>query len=114
MKVTNFTSNKGNKVPNQYLISIGNLEIFQSYNSIIAIKDGDKVRLNYVYWDWSRTTLKYLNQFLGTSGKKEILRNLKFSRGKWQTDHHIEDYFNVTLNTKDEIIAEAVKTGEIE
>lgn len=41
--------------------------IFQSYNSIIAVKDynkGGKITLDHDTWDYSVTTGKYRNQFL--------------------------------------------------
>ena len=67
MKVSNFTSNNGNKIANQFLIREKNKKIFQSYDSIIAIKDykTGKTTLDEYYWDYSVTTGKYRNQFLG-------------------------------------------------
>lgn len=51
---------------------------FQSYRSIIAFKPCDgKIQLDETYWDYSRTTSKYLNQFLRVSGKKEIEQKIK-------------------------------------
>lgn len=38
-------------------------DIFQSYDSVIAF-DGDITLLDKTYWDYSRTTGKYRNQFL--------------------------------------------------
>ena len=56
----------GRDIPNQFIITDKDRTIFQSYDSIIAIKwnDGD-VFLDKTYWDYSRTTGKYRNQFLG-------------------------------------------------
>ena len=59
-------ANNINERPNQIIITDQNgNEIFQSYNSIIAIKyySGD-VYLDSNYWDYSRTTGKYRNLFL--------------------------------------------------
>ena len=42
MKVSNMISNKGNKIANQFIITDGNKETFQSYNSTIVVKDRDK------------------------------------------------------------------------
>lgn len=67
MKVSNFTSNSGRSVPNQFLITDGNKEVFQSYDSIIAQKEGGKITLDERYWDYSVTTGKYRNEFLGES-----------------------------------------------
>lgn len=67
MKVKNMTNSNGNKVANQFIITDGNKETFQSYNSVIAIRDYDsgEVTLDSYYWDYSVTTGKYRNQFLG-------------------------------------------------
>ena len=56
----------GRDIPNQFIITDKDRTIFQSYDSIIAIKwnDGFTV-LDKTYWDYSRTTGKYRNQFLG-------------------------------------------------
>ena len=64
----------GRDIPNQFIMTLyetGNKkwvrQIFQSYDFIIAIKwnDGDIILLDKTYWDYSRTTGKYRNQFLG-------------------------------------------------
>ena len=51
---------------NQFEISTPKGIYFQSYNSIIAFKPNDKrrIQLDSYYWDYSRTTGKYRNQFL--------------------------------------------------
>lgn len=60
------TSNKGNTIPNQFIITDGNVCYFQSYNSIIVKVDitTKKTVLDERYWDYSRTTGKYRNIFL--------------------------------------------------
>ena len=65
MKVSNFESSNGNKVANQFLIIDNGIVIFQSYDSVIAIRENDEVKLDEKYWDFSKTTGKYRNQFLG-------------------------------------------------
>src|SRR3990167_8146030 len=88
MKLYNMKSNRGKEVPNQFIMSEegrganGNFikkEVFQSYNSVIAEKiywreedikgiEGAKtieITLDEHYWDYSTTTGKYRNQFLG-------------------------------------------------
>jgi len=83
MKVSNMQSSRGNDVPNQFLITDygrganGNFTerlIFQSYDSVIAIKtrweDETRVELDETYWDYSVTTGKYRNQFLGETKKE--------------------------------------------
>jgi len=83
MKVSNMLSNKGNKVANQFIIENDNETIFQSYNSIIAkIVDGkdslypDKVYLDEYYYNYSRTTSKYLNMFLNQN-TDQIKKHIK-------------------------------------
>ena len=70
MKVQNMTSNNGNKIANQFIITDGNKQTFQSYNSVIAVKEGRKVVLDSYYWDYSKTTSKYRNIFLGETTKE--------------------------------------------
>ena len=62
--VINMTSNRGNKVANQFVINYDNGYLFKSYNSIIAVKYKGKTYLGED-WDYSRTTGKYRNDFLG-------------------------------------------------
>ncbi len=76
MKVENITSNNGNKIANQFVITdnhkMGNkIEYFQSYNSMIAKKIYDNLGCDVVetyldqkYWNYSNTTSKYRNDFL--------------------------------------------------
>ena len=67
IKVNNMTSYNGNKIPNQFEIRTDKGVYFQSYNSIIAfIPYGNKPTiLDRNAWDYSRTTGKYRNHFLG-------------------------------------------------
>lgn len=77
-KVYNMKSRNGNDAPNQFEVYTDDGVYFQSYRSIIAFKPcGGKTQLDETYWDYSRTTSKYLNQFLRTSGKKEIEQKIK-------------------------------------
>jgi hypothetical protein len=65
MKVENMTSPQGNKVANQFIITDDdNNDYFQSYRSIIAKRSRGKIYLDEYYWDYSRTTGKYRNEFL--------------------------------------------------
>lgn len=85
MKVQNMTSPRGNQVANQFVISgilihVDNNpnpsrgQMFQSYNSNIAfISTSDHHAITYLdeyYWNYSRTTSKYRNQFLGETTKE--------------------------------------------
>ena len=55
----------GEAVKNQYIIEFSGSVAFQSYNSLIAIYNREEKRLTLGYdWDYSRTTQKYLYQFL--------------------------------------------------
>ena len=64
MKVSNLTSNNGNRVLNQFFISHKGVEYFQSYFSqIVMWKDG-KTYLDKYYWNYSHTTAKYRRQLL--------------------------------------------------
>lgn len=71
MKVSNMESLRGNTVPNQFIItdSENMVEYFQSYNSIIVktvFENGKRqVILDESKWDYSATTSKYRNRFLG-------------------------------------------------
>lgn len=89
IKVSQFQNDKGVAVKNQFKIEYKDKEgfmvyVFQSYDSIIAIKyveiTDDKVSerivLDSTYWDYSKTTGKYRNLFLGED-KKETERKIK-------------------------------------
>lgn len=83
IKVANMQSTRGNDIPNQFEIRTADGVYFQSYQSIIAFRPYDHVKyggvqilLDETYWDYSRTTGKYRNIFLGES-KKETARKIK-------------------------------------
>lgn len=86
MKISNMTSSRGNLVPNQFYVSgvaagiynqegvhIPSGDMFQSYTSIIAFIDHTgKIWLDKYKWNYSRTTTKYLNQFLGDNARELV------------------------------------------
>ena len=81
-KVSNMPSYKGtgDVVKNQFVITIktnkGTKRIFQSYDTVIAIRDEDgKITLDKNKWDYSTTTSHYRNNFLGEK-KDETLRKI--------------------------------------
>ena len=77
MKVANMTSNKGNKIANQFVIDTEKGIYFQSYKSIIAFCSNEgKVILDEKFWDYSTTTGKYRNQFLN-EGIAETRKKIK-------------------------------------
>ena len=75
MKVKNMTSNRGNKIANQFEI-IGEVGVyFQSYDTLIAkICLNGQVYLDRDSWDYSVTTSKYRNKFLNTTSKETLKR----------------------------------------
>jgi hypothetical protein len=82
MKINNMTSNRGNKIANQFIIHTPEAIYFQSYQSIIiktTFEDGQRVvYLDEYYWNYSNTTSKYRNLFLGENSK--IIEN-KIKKG---------------------------------
>ena len=80
MKVQNMTSNRSNrKIPNQFIITDGNTEVFQSYKTTVikttCNHNGTKTFIDNGY-PFSKTTSKYASQFLGETSK-EIKRKIK-------------------------------------
>jgi hypothetical protein len=76
IKVQNLTSSNGNDVPNQFEIRTEEGVYFQSYSSIIVfVPNEGKTQLDMNKWDYSKTTGKYRNQFLGET-KAETQRKI--------------------------------------
>ena len=73
MKISNMYSHNGNQVPNQFIIDSGNKTVFQSYKTIVAVKENGEVTLDINALEYSNTTLKYLKQFLNTNESKKSL-----------------------------------------
>jgi hypothetical protein len=63
-------------VANQFIIYGDNFTAFQSYSTIIVKEQGGKTYLDANSWNYSTTTCKYRNQFLGET-KKEIEAKIK-------------------------------------
>ena len=90
MIVENFTNRNGNAIPNQFIVDDVTIKhispngtdnfytgiMFQSYKSNIVFKTGGQVLIDERYWDYSVTTGKYRNQFLGEN-KKETEKKIK-------------------------------------
>lgn len=72
MKVQNLESSRGNEVPNQFQITTESGCYFQSYKSVIVFipNNGGKTQLDSKYWNYSKTTSKYRNLFLGEDTKE--------------------------------------------
>ena len=65
-KVKQMTSSRsGNPVANQFIIYTAEGDYFQSYDSIIVVNNHGEITLDSNTWDYSRTTSKYRNEFLG-------------------------------------------------
>ena len=79
LKVSNMVSSKGNTVPNQFIIKTDLGSYFQSYKTVIALIEPTSIILDNNALNYSRTTSKYLYQFLDMK-KDEIL--LKIGEGK--------------------------------
>ena len=77
MKIEQMTSNRsGRPVANQFIIIADNGDtFFQSYQTVIAKKSNNAVTLD-PKWDYSVTTGKYRNEFLGEK-KKDTERKIK-------------------------------------
>lgn len=63
----------GRSVANQFIISTEDGRYFQSYGSVIAFVpfgSFNKTQLDKDRWDYSTTTGKYRNQFLGETKKE--------------------------------------------
>lgn len=69
MKITNLA-------PNQTIVSTENTTIFSSYGTNIVKIENEKTFLDEKFYNYSKTTSKYRNQFLGLS-TKEIEKNIK-------------------------------------
>ena len=71
VKVENFKSlRSGNPIANQFRITLQNgAEVFQSYNSIIAVKVDGITFLDRTCWDYSNTTSRYRKEFLNEDTK---------------------------------------------
>ena len=66
MRVKNMKTGAGNKAVDQFLIEDNDGGVwFQSYDKVIALKRNGRVYLDAKYWNYSRTTSKYRNKFLG-------------------------------------------------
>ena len=66
IKVKQMTSSRsGNHVANQFIIYTAEGKYFQSYDSVIVANNSGKITLDNNTWDYSRTTSKYRNEFLG-------------------------------------------------
>lgn len=73
LNIKSMVSTNGNPVPNQFIITTEHGTLFRSYQSNIAFKPNDELGKVYLGtdWDYSRTTMKYLNWFLNGQSAAE-------------------------------------------
>lgn len=68
MRIEQLSNDRGNKVANHFIIrdnTPDGVTILQSYSSIVCIINHTKNILFFGDdWDYSRTTMKYVNQFI--------------------------------------------------
>jgi hypothetical protein len=95
MKITSFigveqmTSRSGNVVPNQTILSDMTGKTFVSYGSKIVYQSKDRgsdglpleIIVDEHYWDYSRTTGKYRNEFMNM-GVQDVRNYIKECRIK--------------------------------
>ena len=81
MNVQNIENERGNKVPNQFLIKYDNGDVvFQSYETTIArwVEQTKELLLYGNMWDYSNTTRKYFKQFVNEETKYSYLDKQDF------------------------------------
>lgn len=72
-------NSNGRTVPNQFIITDGNKKVFQSYDSKIAVSNGVELEI-YPHWDYSKTTLRYLKQFINEETRYEYETKKQFEK----------------------------------
>ena len=86
MIIQNMTSQNGNKIANQFIITLPeNVTMFQSYNTVIAQNRNGEIVLDSKALEYSTTTTKYLKQFLNTNDSKKQLQS-KIKNGFYQVE----------------------------
>lgn len=74
MRVSTFTTSRGNEVKNQRIEYHNEYTLFVSYDTVIVkttFEDGERVvYLDEYYWNYSATTRNYRNEFLGENTKE--------------------------------------------
>ena len=59
---------------NQFLFYMDGKVFLQSYDSVVACKSVGEAPILYKDWDYSRTTMKYVNKFLSDVFNKHITK----------------------------------------
>lgn len=76
VKVENMCGSTYSKVANQFIVRTENATYFQSYQTVIVCHIDGQTYLDENSWDYSTTTGKYRNKFLGET-KKETEAKIK-------------------------------------
>ena len=80
MQVENMRTASGGYAANQFIIWTDDGVIFQSYRSIIAKRQADRITLFEPFWNmYSATTNRYLLQFLNEDSIRDV--RAKVERG---------------------------------
>ena len=89
VSIESMVSANGNSVPNQFIIYSSYGRMFRSYNSNIAFCPNDEPGKVYLGsdWDYSRTTMKYLNWFL--NGQTAAETRAKLESGKYKLEPNL-------------------------
>lgn len=78
LKVSNVCSpSSGREIANQFEIRVANGYVFQSYDSLIAIKTNGQRVIHKDYYKYSSTTTKYTSVFFGCDNAKELHQEVK-------------------------------------
>lgn len=108
INVQNMRSTSG-AVANKFIITIPQGQIFQSYDSLIAFIPRSGKTVLGPHWDYSQTTGKYRNQFLGEDKKTT---QAKIKSGEYllvdDVGKYIENLAGSTVNGTTKGIAIAV------
>jgi len=87
LRISNMKGRTGREVPNQFILEFEGITYFISYNKVISMKRKGEIYLDEHYYDYSRTTSKYRNQFLGMTTKeiKDKIKNeeIKLCKLNW-------------------------------
>jgi hypothetical protein len=71
MKIQQMSNGNGGTVKNQFVVDCQDGRYFQSYTSVIVkVHHGGRIELDERFWDYSKTTSKYRNRFLGETTKQ--------------------------------------------
>jgi hypothetical protein len=77
MRVSQLINSGGRPVPNHFVIEYNGFKWLQSYNALVARIDveSEEVELDQNYWEYSKTTARHRNAFLGMDNS-EVKRHV--------------------------------------